>query len=90
MGKRKKNCPKSNPTHTSFCQNLNICTVTVSVKISKIWTIYQCSFQKLPKVNNGPMGENVPNLVTLDRPAGGGHLMPVTTFIITTSAFLFF
>jgi hypothetical protein len=24
-----------------------------------------CNFQKLPKVNNRPMGENSPNLVTL-------------------------
>jgi hypothetical protein len=31
----------------------------------KIWG-YFCNFQTLPKVNNRPIGENSPNLVTLN------------------------
>jgi hypothetical protein len=27
--------------------------------------VYFCNFQKMPKVNNRPLGENSPNLVTL-------------------------
>jgi hypothetical protein len=31
----------------------------------KIYAGYFCNFQKLPKVNNHPLGENSPNLVNL-------------------------
>jgi hypothetical protein len=63
---------KSRPkcTSTIFCQNKYI-TGASSPKILR----YFSNFQKLPKVNNRPMGENSPNLVTL-----------LATTIATTSA----
>jgi hypothetical protein len=33
--------------------------------LEKLWAIYLI-FKKLPKVNNRPIGENTPNLVTLN------------------------
>jgi hypothetical protein len=56
-----KNRPACGPTH--FCQYKYI---TYSVeKSSPIFLATFVIFLKLPRVNNRPMGENLPNLVTL-------------------------
>jgi hypothetical protein len=53
--------PKCSPNR--FCQNYykNFTVVTSSPKMLSTFVFYS----KLPKVNNYPIGENMPNLVTL-------------------------
>jgi hypothetical protein len=55
---------KNRPSSTHFLVKINTQPIPWE-KVTKKFRLLRQFSQKLPKVNNGPMGENSPNLVTL-------------------------